>query len=101
MLIGFDQANITPIVSTYSTPTFAVAGRNTKFPSAYNPNAPIPQAFGAFMKAVATRYSGNFTTATGQKLPRVRHFEIWNEPNLKNFFRFNNSAATWASTRAW
>ena len=28
-----DQANITPI-GTYSTPTFAVDGRNTKFPGA-------------------------------------------------------------------
>ena len=25
-------------------------------------------------------------------LPRVRHFEIWNEPNLKNFFRFNSTS---------
>ena len=42
------------------------------------------------MKAVATRYSGTFTPAGGSApLPRVRHFEIWNEPNLKGFFRFN------------
>jgi hypothetical protein len=96
VLIGLDQAGITPIVSTYSTPTFAVDGRNTRFPSAYNPNAPIPQAFGAFMKAVATRYSGFYVDpspgAGPAKLPRVRHFEVWNEPNLKNFFRFNNSS---------
>jgi len=95
VLIGFDQADITPIVSTYSTPAFAVAGRNTKFPSAYNPNAPIPQAFGAFMRAVATRYSGTFVATVGGvpvTLPRVRHFEVWNEPNLKNFFRFNNAS---------
>ena len=47
------------------------------------------------MKAVATRYSGFFTANIGgvqTKLPRVRHFEIWNEGNLKNFFRFNNSS---------
>ena len=95
VLIGFDAANITPIVSTYSTPTYAVAGRKTTFPSAYNPNAPIPQAFGAFMRAVATRYSGTFVASVGGvpvTLPRVRHFEIWNEPNLKNFFRFNNAS---------
>jgi Glycosyl hydrolases family 39 len=95
VLIGLDRANITPIVSTYSTPNFAVDGRNTKFPSQYNPNAPIPQAYGLFMKAVATRYSGLFTANIGgvqTKLPRVRHFEIWNEANLKNFFRFNNSS---------
>lgn len=96
VLIGLDQAGITPIVSTYSTPNFAVDGRNTRFPSAYNPNAPIPQAFGQFMRAVATRYSGFYVDPSPGSgpatLPRVRHFEIWNEPNLKNFFRFNNAS---------
>ena len=94
VLSGFDQANITPIVSVYSTPTYAVAGRNTKFPSQYNPNAPTAQAFGDFMTAVATRYSGTYPNAAvpGTTLPRLRHFEIWNEPNLKNFFRYNNSS---------
>ena len=61
VLLGFDQANITPIVSTYSTPTFAVDGQQDQFTSAYNPNAPTTTAFGAFMKAVATRYNGFFT----------------------------------------
>ena len=79
-------------MSTYSTPAFAVAGANTKFTTAYNPNAPTSTAFGDFMKAVATRYSGTFTTPTGQKLPRVRHYEVWNEPNLKNFFRYGSSS---------
>jgi polysaccharide biosynthesis protein PslG len=94
VLSGFDQANITPIVSVYSTPTYAVAGKKTKFPSQYNPNAPTAQAFGDFMKAVATRYNGTYPnpTAPGTTLPRLRHFEIWNEPNLKNFFRYNNSS---------
>jgi hypothetical protein len=92
VMIGFDLNNITPIVSTYSTPTYAVAGRNTSFPSAYNPNAPTPTAFGAFMKAVATRYNGRYPNPAGGTLPRVRHYEVWNEPNLKNFFRFNNSS---------
>ncbi|HSJ73305.1 MAG TPA: cellulase family glycosylhydrolase [Miltoncostaeaceae bacterium] len=92
VLIGFDQANITPIVSTYSTPAYAVAGRKTRYPSAYNPNAPTATAFGAFMRAVATRYSGRYPNPAGGTLPRVRHYEIWNEPNLKNFFRFNNSS---------
>ena len=92
VMIGFDLNNITPIVSTYSTPTYAVAGRNTKFPSAYNPNAPTATAFGAFMKAVATRYNGHYPNPAGGTLPRVRHYEVWNEPNLKNFFRFNGSS---------
>lgn len=89
---GFDATNITPIVSVYSTPDFAQATRPTPYESAYNPNAPTPAAFQAFMQAAATRYSGNFTPPGAAKLPRVRHWEIWNEPNLRGFFRFGNNS---------
>jgi hypothetical protein len=107
---GLAAARITPIVSVYSTPDWAVAGRNVPHPTTvYNPNAPTTAAFGAFMRAVATRYSGTFvpapvvapappTTTPAPPvflgpLPRVRHFEIWNEPNLKSFFRFNSGSS--------
>jgi hypothetical protein len=87
---GLTGANITPIVSTYSTPAWAVQARNTKYDTQYNPNAPRPAQFAQFMQAVATRYNGFFIPAgAAAPLPRVRHFEIWNEPNLKNFFRVN------------
>jgi beta-xylosidase len=88
---GLIQSGITPIVSTYSTPDWAVAGRNIPHPSTlYNPNAPTAAAFAAFMQAVSTRYSGRFVPAGGlAPLPRVRHYEIWNEPNLKAFFSVN------------
>ena len=88
---GLTQAGITPIVSTYSTPDWAVAGTNIPHPTTqYNPNAPKPAAFAAFMQAVATRYSGTFVPKGGlAPLPRVRHYEIWNEPNLKAFFSVN------------
>ena len=43
---GLAQAGITPIVSTYSTPDWAVAGTNIPHPTTeYNPNAPRPGAF--------------------------------------------------------
>lgn len=88
---GLSGARITPIVSTYSTPDWAVQGRNIPHPTTlYNPNAPVPAHFARFMRAVATRYSGSFTPAgAATRLPRVRHFEIWNEPNLKAFFSHN------------
>ena len=38
---------------------------------------PDPGALADFMRALATRYSGEFGD-----LPRVRHFQVWNEPNL-------------------
>ncbi|MBJ7455313.1 MAG: cellulase family glycosylhydrolase [Thermoleophilia bacterium] len=93
VLSGLAAANITPIVSTYSTPTWAIAGRNDAQTTLYDPDAPTTASFGAFMKAVATRYSGTFTPAgAAAPLPRVRHFEVWNEPNLKGFFRFNGAS---------
>jgi hypothetical protein len=47
-------------------------------PGAWRPNA---AAFGAFVKAVARRYSGTFNPGTGT-LPRVRYYQAWSEPNL-------------------
>ncbi len=92
---GLSAARITPIVSTYSTPDWAVQGRNIPHPTtAYNPNAPAPALFGQFMRAVATRYSGTFRPAgAAAPLPRVRHFEVWNEPNLKAFFSYNGRSS--------
>jgi hypothetical protein len=48
---------------------------------------PDPVAFGEFGKALARRYSGGFPDpeTPGAKLPRVRFFEAWNEPNLDYF----------------
>jgi hypothetical protein len=88
---GLVQNGITPIVSTYSTPDWAVAGRNIPHPTTlYNPNAPRPAQFAQFMQAVATRYNGTFIPpGAAGPLPRVRHYEIWNEPNLKAFFSVN------------
>jgi hypothetical protein len=47
---------------------------------------PDPGAFGDFGHALARRYSGGFPDpASAGSLPRVRHFEVWNEPNLPSF----------------
>ena len=43
-------------------------------PGAWKPNA---HAFGQFAQALGKRYSGRF-----DGLPRVRYFEVWNEPNI-------------------
>jgi hypothetical protein len=44
-------------------------------------NNPDPVEFRQFVAAAATRYSGRFAG-----LPRVRAWEIWNEPNASFFF---------------
>jgi len=43
---------------------------------------PDARAFGQFAHALALRYSGHFRDGSGVRLPRVRYFQAWNEPNL-------------------
>lgn len=45
---------------------------------------PKPSAVAAFAKALATRYSGRFPDPldTTKTLPKVSHYQVWNEPNL-------------------
>lgn len=85
-LSGLASRGITPLISVYSSPTWTTGGRKTD--TQYNPYAPKPGDYGKFMAAVSKRYSGTFTPTGGTSpLPRVRLIEIWNEPNLKSFFR--------------
>jgi hypothetical protein len=42
---------------------------------------PSATQFGAFAKAVGTRYSGKFKPRRQSALPRVSFWSIWNEPN--------------------
>ncbi len=43
---------------------------------------PSAAEFGAFMRAVATRYSGHYTpSGAPSPLPRISFWSIWNEPN--------------------
>lgn len=79
---GLSGAGITPIISVYSTPRWAEYGDHIPHESQYNPTAPRPVMYAAFMQAVADRYAG-----------RARHFEVWNEPNLKGFFDLNGRAS--------
>ncbi len=46
----------------------------------YNPD---PAEFGAFVRAVATRYSGGYVPPgqASPPLPRVSYWTVWNEPN--------------------
>jgi hypothetical protein len=51
------------------------------WPHTWRPDA---HAFGDFARAVATRYTGRFPDQEqpGRTLPRIDHFQVWNEPNL-------------------
>lgn len=50
-------------------------------PGSWRPSA---KAFGNFAHALAIRYGGDYREA-GKDLPRIGHFEAWNEPNLGTY----------------
>lgn len=68
-----------PVVTITAAPSYA-EGPDRPASAAPGTWKPDPAAYGAFARAVATRYSGNF-----DGLPRVRYFEAWNEPNLPQY----------------
>jgi hypothetical protein len=67
-------AGLVPYVTVVRAPTWAQAGSPRNVGSSFRPSV---SQFGDFMTAIAKRYDGHF-----EGLPRVRYWEIWNEPNL-------------------
>ena len=61
--------------------------------------APDPRAFAAFAEAVARRYSGRFPDPAprGRRLPAVRLWTTWNEPNNPDFLlpQWQRDGAGW------
>jgi hypothetical protein len=85
IMFGLAKRGITPMISVYNTPRWASDQPVTPPGAAVNTATPDPEAFGDFMGAVATRYSGTFPSPGGERLPEARHYELWNEPNLSGF----------------
>jgi hypothetical protein len=61
----------------YSAPEWALL----RWPDGRLRRAPRTEEFAAFAGAAARRYNGAFLG-----LPRVRYWQIWNEPNLPSYF---------------
>jgi hypothetical protein len=79
---------VEPFITTLEAPAWA-EGDNASdrakrfgFAGTYRVNA---KDFGDYMHAMATRYSGSFKDASGNTLPRVKYFQIWNEPNFSQY----------------
>jgi|SRR5579875_2907736 len=70
------------LVLTSPVPRWAEGPRPPRGPLGRDVWRPNAADFGAFVKAVGTRYDGHFTPA-GQSaaLPPVRFWAVWNEPN--------------------
>jgi hypothetical protein len=71
------KGGLEPIICITVAPAWA-RGQAVGLPG----NWPSPSKFGAFARAAARRYSGDFRPAgVGAALPAVRLWEAWNEPN--------------------
>jgi hypothetical protein len=72
-------AGLTPLVQVYSAPEWAQRCHQETI--AGGPCDPDPHAVGEFAEAIARRYDGRFLG-----LPRIRYWELMNEPNLPVYF---------------
>jgi hypothetical protein len=79
------QANgiVVDFVVSGPAPLWAVGAGAPRQGGPYRQWRPSSRDYGQFVKAVGTRYSGRYRPAAAvSPLPRVRLWEIWNEPNF-------------------
>jgi hypothetical protein len=69
------DAGFQPIVIIDGAPVWARLLPGTRA------SAPNAQKLGEFVRAAAQRYSGSY-----RGLPRVRYWQVWNEPNISLYF---------------
>jgi hypothetical protein len=67
-------------------PIWAEDASGSKYERKVNDFKPNAADYGQWVRAVATRYSGNYTPPGARSpLPRVNFWSVWNEPNLGTF----------------
>ena len=97
-VINAVRGGLDPIVDITNSPSWA-HGAAVGLPG----NWPSPTELAQFARAAARRYSGTFTPAgSSAPLPRVRYWEVWNEPNADSDLtpqRVNGQPATPAQYR--
>ena len=92
-VLAAKSRGIEPLVTTYWAPDWAEAARRPK-----NAHAgtwmPDHKEYADFLHAMAMRYSGEFVDPRnpGLPLPRVRYFQIWNEPNFGQYLTASSKA---------
>ena len=82
------NAGLQPLLVLYGPPAWARQRVNGE-----RVLAPVPADFADFAAAAARRYDG--TTALRA---RVRHWQIWNEPNLETYFTANRAPQRYRAT---
>lgn len=103
VLRDVDAAGVEPLLMFDTAPSWwEGAGRpavSSEFPAGtWKPDA---AAYGRFVTAAAKRYSGTYPDPlnAGKVLPRVRNWQIWNEPNLYVYLnpQWTGSAGHWVA----
>ncbi len=81
-------ASLAPIAYLMSAPHWAQASPVYAF-ATESTWAPRPADLAAFASAVARRYDGRYPDPlnAGATLPRIAHFQTWNEPNLARYLQ--------------
>jgi len=70
---------LTPFITVMDAPRWAEQGQGEAHLGDLKPSLP---AFSAFATAIARRYAGGYAG-----LPRVRYWQVWNEPNVTVYLR--------------
>jgi hypothetical protein len=101
VIAQIERGGLKPLLVLYSAPEWA----RVELGDGRQLHVPRTEAFADFTTAIAGRYDGR----AGR--PRVRYFQIWNEPNLSLFFSLRrgaqryrklvNAAARRIHTAAW
>lgn len=74
------QRGMVPLLTVFRAPPRAESGKS----GAAGTRKPGPARLADFTTAIARRYSGA-SDPGGGALPRVRYFQLWNEPNLSTY----------------
>lgn len=87
-------AGLTPLISINAAPAWA-EGPNRPESAGFGTWRPDAAQFRLFAQAIAQRYSGRLAG-----LPRVRYWQIWNEPNLSTYLtpQYVRSSGRWVAT---
>jgi hypothetical protein len=82
------QHHVRVILCFDSAPTWAEGPGPVKQDVSQGAWDPNQRDFATFMRAAAERYSGSFPDPLihGAALPRVKLWEVWNEPNIPGYF---------------
>jgi hypothetical protein len=79
-------AGLTPLMLVSDAPAWAEGPNRPPVSIKYPTGSWRPSAkdYGAFMQAAAKRYNGSTPDPAnpGQMLPRIKYWQVWNEPNI-------------------